>query len=150
MKTTEILGAINARLLKKWPERTVYVDVCPMDFDRPSFWLTVEKNTQTDANRLFVQRELQIRLTMYDQLDDHYEASWCRLSDDADAALSLLTLPLTIGTRNLKLSLKALPREPDRAYIQINVAWMDDRPNLEQETLPAADTCTVSVRINER
>ena len=58
MKTTEILNAINDRLLERWPDRTVYVDVCPVDFDRPSFWLTVEKNGQTDANRLFVRREL--------------------------------------------------------------------------------------------
>ena len=56
MKTTEILNAINDRLLERWPDRTVYVDVCPVDFDRPSFWLAVEKNGQTDANRLFVRR----------------------------------------------------------------------------------------------
>lgn len=43
MKTTEILNAINDRLLERWPDRTVYVDVCPVDFDRPSFWLAVEK-----------------------------------------------------------------------------------------------------------
>ena len=80
MKTTEILNAINDRLLERWPDRTVYVDVCPVDFDRPSFWLTVEKNGQTDANRLFVRRELQIRLTIYDQMDEHYDASWFRLA----------------------------------------------------------------------
>ena len=123
MKTTEILNAINDRLLERWPDRTVYVDVCPVDFDRPSFWLAVEKNGQTDANRLFVRRELQIRLT-------------------------LLTPPLTVGDRHLKLDLKALPRDPDRAYLQISAAWMDDRPGADQADVPAADTYTVSVRTN--
>lgn len=50
MKTTEILNAINDRLLERWPDRTVYVDVCPVDFDRPSFWLTVEKK-RTDRRK---------------------------------------------------------------------------------------------------
>lgn len=150
MKTTEILNAINARLLEKWPDRTVYVDVCPIDFDRPSFWLAVEKSTQTDANRWLIRRELQIRLTMYDQLDDHYEASWYRLTEEADDALSLLTPPLAIGTRRLKLDLKALPRDPDRAYLQINAAWMDDRLEAEKVSAPAADAYTVSIRTDAK
>ena len=54
MDTSEILDAINLRLLKKWPDRTVYVDVCPVDFDRPSFWLAVEEDGQTDASRFLV------------------------------------------------------------------------------------------------
>lgn len=54
MKTTEILNAINDRLLERWPDRTVYVDVCPVDFDRPSFWLAVEKmDRQTQTGCLF-------------------------------------------------------------------------------------------------
>lgn len=145
MKTTDILNAINDRLLERWPDRTVYVDVCPVDFDRPSFWLTVEKSGQTDANRLFVRRELQIRLTIYDQMDEHYEASWFRLVGDADDALTLLTPPLTMGDRRLKLDLKALPRDPDRAYIQIGAVWMDDRAGMEQPDTPPADTYMVSV-----
>ena len=39
MNSTEILDAVNARLLEKWPERTVYINVCPEDYERPSFWL---------------------------------------------------------------------------------------------------------------
>ncbi len=145
MKTTEILNAINDRLVERWPDRTVYVDVCPVDFDRPSFWLAVEKNGQTDANRLFVRRELQIRLTIYDQMDEHYEASWFRLSEDMDDALFLLTPPLRVGGRFLKLELKALPRDPDRAYLQISAAWLDNRPGMAPIATPPADAYAVSV-----
>lgn len=150
MKTNEVLNAINARLLEKWPERTVYVDVCPINFDRPSFWLAVERNSQTDANRWLIRRELQIRLTLYDQTDDHYEASWYRLTEEADDALALLTPPLKVGTRHLKLDLKALPRDADRAYLQINAVWMDDRPEAKKEPAPAADAYAVSIRTNTK
>ena len=71
-----------------------------------------------------------------------------QLAGDADDALTLLTPPLTVGDRHLKLDLKALPRDPDRAYLQISAAWMDDRPGADQADVPAADTYTVSVRTN--
>jgi len=75
MTKTEILDAINLLLVSKWPDRTVYVDVCPLDFNRPSFWLTVEKYDLTDGNRFLIRHDLQIRLTLYDELDEHYDAS---------------------------------------------------------------------------
>ena len=68
MTKTEILDAINLLLVSKWPDRTVYVDVCPLDFNRPSFWLTVEKYDLTDGNRFLIRHDLQIRLTLYDAL----------------------------------------------------------------------------------
>ena len=49
MTKTDIIDAINLVLIGKWKDRTVYVDVCPVDFDRPSFWLTVERDEVTDA-----------------------------------------------------------------------------------------------------
>lgn len=86
MTKTDILDAINRLLVEQWPTRTVYVDVCPVDFERPSFWLAVEKDDQTDANRVLIRHDLQLRLTLYDQLDEHYEASWYRLSQETDTA----------------------------------------------------------------
>ena len=60
MTKTEILDAINLLLVEKWPNRTVYVDVCPVDFDRPSFWLAVEKHDLIDANRFLIKNDLQL------------------------------------------------------------------------------------------
>lgn len=147
MKVTDILDAINTRLVKKWPDRTVYVDVCPVDFARPSFWLAVEKNDWTDANRFLIRHDLQLRLTIYDELDEHYEASWYRLAQETDEAMELLTPVLQVGERHLKLTLKSLPRDPDRAYVQINAAWMDKRPDAAGgDTAPVADSYSLNIR----
>ena len=113
MTKTEVLDSINRLLLTKWPDRTVYVDVCPVDFDRPSFWLAVQKHDMTDANRYLIKHDLQLKLTIYDQLDEHYEASWYRLSKETDEAAELLSQVLVVGKRHLKLGLKMLPRDPD-------------------------------------
>ena len=109
MTKTEILDAINLLLVSKWPDRTVYVDVCPVDFNRPSFWLTVEKYDLTDGNRFLIRHDLQIRLTLYDELDEHYDASWYRLSQETDAVTELLIRGWMVGRRHLKPLLKVLP-----------------------------------------
>lgn len=146
MTKTDILDAINRLLVEQWPTRTVYVDVCPVDFERPSFWLAVEKDDQTDANRVLIRHDLQLRLTLYDQLDEHYEASWYRLSQETDTAQSLLSRVLTVGERHLKLQLKTLPRDPDRAYIQINTSWLDNRPGQSTGTeAPIAEKYSIRV-----
>ena len=62
MKTIDIVDAINARLTEKWPARTVYLDVCPVDFDRPSFWLQVTKDDRSDASRYTDRLAVQIAL----------------------------------------------------------------------------------------
>ena len=147
MTKTEILDAINLLLVEKWPKRTVYVDVCPVDFERPSFWLAVEKHDLTDANRFLIKNDLQLRLTLFDELDDHYEASWYRLSQETDAVTDLLCRVLKVGERHLKLQLKVLPRDPDRAYVQINTSWMDNRPGLDTgASTPTADNYGLRVR----
>lgn len=147
MTKTEILDAINLLLVERWPKRTVYVDVCPVDFARPSFWLAVEKHDLTDANRFLIKHDLQLRLTLFDELDDHYEASWYRLSQETDIVTDLLCQVLKVGERHLKLQLKVLPRDPDRAYVQINTSWMDNRPGMDTgASVPSADDYSLRVR----
>ena len=147
MDTSEILDAINLRLLKKWPDRTVYVDVCSVDFDRPSFWLAVEEDGQTDASRFLVRRDLRLLLTIYDELDDHYDASWSRLARDADAARKLLTPPLAVGRRRLAPALKGRPRQPDRAFLQISFSWLENRVEMSGGgSAPPADSYSIRLR----
>lgn len=151
MELLDILDAINGKLVEKWPNRTVYIDVCPVDFARPSFWLTVEQYDQTDANRLLVKREARLRLTIYDEKDEHYESSWRRLFQDAEDATALLTPPLKAAGRTVSLQIKALPRDPDAAYLQLTASWLDSRPASDTGTeAPPAKTAQVRVEMKNR
>ena len=151
MKLLDIVDAINTRLVEKWPNRTVYIDVCPVDFARPSFWLTVEKYEQSDANRFFVKREAQLKLTIFDEKDEYYEASWRRLFQDAEDAMALLTPPLKAAGRTVSLQIKALPRDPDAAYLQLTTSWLDNRPAADTGTEPpTAKTAQVRVEMTNR
>ena len=151
MKLLDIVDAINTRLVEKWPNRTVYIDVCPVDFARPSFWLTVEKYEQSDANRFFVKREAQLKLTIFDEKDEYYEASWRRLFQDAEDAMALLTPPLKAAGRTVPLQIKALPRDPDAAYLQLTTSWLDNRPAADTGSEPpTAKTAQVRVEMTNR
>ena len=41
MTLNDVVEAVNERLVLRWPDRTVYLDVCPVDFQRPGFWLQI-------------------------------------------------------------------------------------------------------------
>lgn len=144
--TTDILDAVNLRLLEKWPRRTVYVEACPVDFDRPSFWLQVQSHDQTEAGRFLLRHTMVIILTLFDELDEYYEANWQRLSRETDEAMCLLSLPLKVGTRHIMLSLKRLPRDPDRAQLQLTATWMDTMPGTGGDNTPVADSYELNIR----
>ena len=147
MTSLDILDAIKQRLLEKWPDRTIYMEVCPAEVNRPSFWLAVEKNEQTDANRFMVRNDLQIRLNIYDEADEEHDVSWYRLAKETSDVMEHLSNVLLIGTRHLKLTLKALPRDPDRAHVQLNMSWLDSHTGTGAgTTVPAADSYTLQIR----
>ena len=151
MELQDILDAINKKLVEKWPKRTVYIDVCPVDFARPSFWLTVEQYTQTDANRYLVKREARLKLTIYDEKDEHYESSWQRLFKDAADATVLLTPPLKAAGRPGSQQVKAPPRDPDRGAPAVATAGPADRPAADTGSEPpTAKTAQVRVEMTNR
>ena len=95
----------------------------PIGFARPSFWLAVEKDDWTAANRLLARHDLQLRLTLDDALGGHDAVAWYRLAQETKEAMELLAPALAVGSRYLKLTRK--PREADRTDLQINASWMD-------------------------
>lgn len=120
------------------------------DVDRPSICLLVEKNDWSDANRFSIRRDLQIRLILYDAPDEQIEGPWYRLTSDFEQVMELLLPALQVGSRHLQLTLKALTRDSDRAYAQINASWLDPRPALETgQTPPAATAAQVRVEIKK-
>ena len=145
MTVLALLDAVNRRLVERWPDRTVYVDVCPVDFERPSFWLAVEEQRQEEANRFLLRRWARLRLTLYDQVDDHYDVSWRRLAEESGEAMALLTPPLRLEGRAITLRCKALPREADRAVLQLEAEWLEPRATGPAESAPAADQYHIRV-----
>lgn len=147
MNSTDILEALNGRLLEKWPERTVYINVCPKDFARPSFWLSVLKDDRKPAARFLTRRDVQVQLTLYDEVDDHYEINRSRLDDAVSACLALLRRVLSVGERKLLPALKSLPREADSACILLDFSFMESAQE-DAPAAPAAESYQIAVEVN--
>lgn len=147
MNSTEILDAVNARLLEKWPERTVYINVCPEDYERPSFWLEVTRDDRTPVTQRMTKRNVQIRLTLHDEADEHYDISWARLNNDVSACLKLMMQVLHVGARRLLPQLQSMPRDVDRAAILLNFEFIESNEETAPE-IPTADSYQISVQVN--
>ena len=117
----------------------------PIGFARPSFWLAVEKDDWTAANRLLARHDLQLRLTLDDALGGHDAVSWYRLAQETKEAMELLAPALAAGSRSLKLTRK--PREADRTDLQINASWMDLHLSVGTGAETAAKTAQMRVEM---
>ena len=121
----DIVIAVNRRLVEQWPEWLVYIDVCPENFQRPSFWLHDLKASQTVQTPFLVRRELTGQLTVFDQTDDHYEVSAERLMQVQAQVMDILTPPLPVGDRYVTLGLTLAPRDPGEGTLAFSAEWLD-------------------------
>lgn len=128
MNYYDIAIAANQRLVANWPEWPVYMDVCPEQFQRPSFWLHDFKASQAVLTPFLVQRKLSGVLTVNDETDDHYDVSSERLMQVLAEVMDLLTPPLKVGDRRLTLEIQLEGRDPGEGHLILSAQWMDDDP----------------------
>lgn len=147
MTGMNILDAVNGRLLERWPKRSVYINVCPIDYERPSFWLEITRDEREIVTRRLCKRSVQLRLTLHDEADDHYDIHWQRLNDEISECLDLFKGVLAVGTRRITAKLKSMPREADRAVILLDFEFMESAQEPQQD-IPAADAYQITVQIN--
>lgn len=147
LRTLDILDMIIQRLRKHWSDRPVYIDTCPAGLVPPSYCLAVEKDEWADANRLFIRHDVQMKLTIYDQIGESADAFSRQSARERCEIMELLNPVLQVGSRHLKLGLKALQSEKGENCIQINASWFDNRSETGEEAdSPTADSYTVRIR----
>lgn len=139
MNYYDIALAVNRRLVKTWPEWPVYMDVCPEQFQRPSFWLHDLKASQVAETPFLVRRTMTGMLTAFDKADDHYEVSAERLMLLQAKVMDELTPPLPVGDRYVTLSLELAPREPGDGLLSFSAEWLDDNIAAPGEDAPAME-----------
>lgn len=127
MTAEDLAEAIAERVAGKWPERIIYRDVCPENFDRPSFFLQTLECEPEDANASLVSWDAKLLLILYDEKDDHYETSSERLQAIQTEIFRLFAAPLRVGDRVVLVHAKGVGREPGEAYVELSSSWMDGR-----------------------
>jgi len=140
MTFVDIVNGVNDLLVAEWPDRAVYVDVCPAEFSRPSFWLHSIKPAQTVVSPFLVRHQLTMALTLFDETDEHYEVHASRLMEDEARVLELMQRPLAVGERRLTLAAKLDGRAPDEAAVILQCEYFDENHGTEEDQAERAKT----------
>ena len=70
----DVLNAINLLLVKRYPDRTVYVQQCPKNFARPSFFLELIRQDAESANKGLLAETMYFLLTCFASKDEYYNS----------------------------------------------------------------------------
>lgn len=151
LKIKEIMDGINAILVRLYPDRTVYVDVLPEQFERPSFFLRPAGRKITSSTVAVVEVEQMVTVQCIDEVGDRYETETARLYGVTDTltAAFLQRGALACGDRHLTADRVDVSRALDVADVTVIVTYEDDRP-AAPVTQPLVTDVTLGAQPNQK
>ncbi|MDD3173583.1 MAG: hypothetical protein PHF63_07985 [Herbinix sp.] len=145
IKQNDILTAINRILVELYPDYMVYINNCPKDFTRPSFEIGLIRVSQTDACRTTVEKTAYYTLTCFTTVDEYHMSEPEDLIDLQDTIIQKLQIGYVIvGDRAIKFKSSTGGIDPDRAYIDLQFEYFDNRTD-EVDTTPLATSVTTRI-----
>ena len=144
----ELFRSINRILVDPFPDYTVYINACPKEFDRPSFLLELVRISQRDANRKTVEKTAYFTITCFYTVDNRYQSDIENLIDLQENVLQLFAKGyVTVGDRAIKVTGSTGGLDIDRAYIDLQFEYFDDRTDEEDKT-PLITSVSTKIRRN--
>ena len=146
----EIMDGVNTILVRLYPDRTVYTDVFPEKFERPSFFLRPEGRKVTSRTAGVVEVEQMVTVQCIDEVGDRYETETARLYEVTETltAAFLQRGALACGDRRLTADRIDISRSLDVADVTITVIYEDDRP-AAPETQPLIEDVSLGTAPKE-
>jgi len=124
----DILTGINSLLVAAYPQSTVYLNLCPDSFVRPSFLLEHAKTTCQDINKNTVALTVNCNISCFLELNEDYAAAAEALMARQEGVISLFSSGyMEINTRSLKVKANAGSLDPGVAYVELQLEYYDDR-----------------------
>lgn len=134
--TGEIRDAINRLLVNQLHAKTVYINRCPKNFKRPSYWLETVRRETADVNYSTVKVTLYFSMTCFISLDAYGNSDSKELTDMQDAVVNLFQCGyLRVSDRALKVLANTAGYQNDRSFVDLQFEFFDDRV-IEQDDSP--------------
>jgi hypothetical protein len=147
VKQKDIFKAINLLLIDLYPEYTVHIQSCPKDFVPSSFKIEFVHVSEVDKCRTTVEKTVYYTITCFASKDEYYRTNPEELTDIQETILIKLQKGyLTVGDRAIKVKASTGGIDKDRAYIDLQLEFCDNRTDEEDQT-PLATS--VNTRIQE-
>lgn len=145
VKINDIFDSINRLIIAPFPTDTIYIQRCPKDFDRPSFLLEYIKTTKTDINRTTVEKIAYFTITRFVEKDDYYRSNPFLLAEQQETIVDLFNIGyVTVGDRAIKVKSSTGGIDADRAYIDLQFEYFDNRTDAE-DTTPLITSVTTNL-----
>ena len=140
LRVNDILLAVEALTQERFPSLSAYRNVVRKGFKRPSFLTEVGKQTMEDATRWTVDRTAQVKITLFETVDDYHDSQIETLSDRLTVALELFSCAaIQVGDRYLDISATAGEVFNDYAELTFTLSWQDDRDITPVAAAPLED-----------
>ena len=123
-------------LVDIYPDHTVYIDLCPKDFKRPSFLIERIRTDQDSVNCKTVQETVFYTITCFDVTDDYSNSDTTSLLIIQQGVLDIFRLGyIKVDGRAVKIKASSGGRDFDQAYIDVQVEYFEDRSDAA-DTMP--------------
>ncbi|WP_313342518.1 DUF6838 family protein [Sedimentibacter sp.] len=131
LNSIKIMDAINTLLVNKYPEYTVYIDLCPDDFDRPSFLIEQIRKNVDSVNKGTVKVTEYFSVTCFEDTGDYTTNLLIRQQEVLDMFRSGY---LNVEDRSIKAKANNGGKDFTEAYIDLQFEYYDDRSDDEDTT----------------
>ena len=146
VKVNDIVSAINQKLVELDPISTVYTNLLPKDFLRPSFFIEMTPEAPlsiTDANRSTIAVTVGFTITCFVESDGHYNSDTSRIAERVDHVTEIFTEGyLQVGDRCLKVDITKGGVDFTESSISVVFDYFDDRPGVKAEHEPITNVQT--------
>lgn len=131
----DIYEAINRCIAQAFPGYPVYDNENPKDFKRPSFMIEYATTTRNDASNRIVEKTAYFTIACFTPVDQYGRSNVHELSDLQEKTLQLFAKGyITVGDRAIKVRGSTGGADLDRAYVDLQFHYYDDRTDEEDVT----------------
>lgn len=143
---SKIIDELNRRLVEVFPDiKTVYLDTCPFDFERPSLFIECTGTLQVDATCATILETHTITINAFPVVDDHGCAGEAQLPLMRQGILGIFRQGfLRVEDRAVGVTVIEAGGDTDFAYVTIEVQYFEDRSD-EPDTTPPMETVETAI-----
>lgn len=145
IKMNDIVDAVNLLFLEKFPTAKAYVNRCPKDFKRPSYFLQLTGVSRDDVSRKTVAVAVDLMITYFVPTDSRYIVDSEALREAQDGMLEVFA-PGFIRVNDRALKLQAAEGETSLSdtTITVRVDYYDER-GVTTIVLPTASAVKTTI-----
>lgn len=147
MTPRDVSDAIAGQLAQLWPDRMIYRDFCPVDFQRPSCFLRRPEADLHPSNAHLVEWSMEAELELFCATDAYDIQSTEELARDQEKVLCIFDgTPLAVLDRHVMVTAKAEDMEVGSAYVRFTASWLDAWPSRTQsDTIPLMEQFSIKM-----